>query len=134
MTRLPTFSSPFLLGFDQIEQMLNTLSQSGNDGYPPYDIEHINEQNIRISLALAGFKKQDLTITLEGRQLIIRGKQKAEDGKEYLHRGIATRQFIKKFVLADGMDIKNAALENGLLNIDLVHPEPENIIRTIEIS
>ncbi len=125
MARFPVFSSPFLLGFDQLERMLDALARNGNEPYPPYDIGHINEKTIRITLALAGFVKGDLNITLEGGQLIIRGKQKEGSKKEFLHQGIATRQFLRKFVLVDGMKVKAAYFENGLLIIELVRPEPE---------
>jgi len=133
MTRISAFNSPFLLGFDQLEALLDNVSKNAADGYPPYNIEHISDNSIRISLAVAGFGENDLDISLEGNQLIIRGKRNDEKERAYLHRGIAARQFVRKFVLADGMDVADAALENGLLHIDLLRPEPEQTIKTIKI-
>ena len=138
MTRLSAFSSPFLLGFDDLERLLDRATKAGGDGYPPYNIERQGRTNgepekLSISLAVAGFSPEELEVTVEENQLYIRGRQSDEDGKTYLHRGIAARQFQRVFVLADGMQVTNARLVNGLLTIDLERPEPEKIIRRIEI-
>ncbi|SDD24255.1 MULTISPECIES: Hsp20 family protein [Kordiimonas] len=135
MSRMSIFNSPFLLGFDQLEELLDSVSKNSGEGYPPYNIEHIGDHAIRITLAVAGFSKDDLSITLEANQLIIRGKQADDSGeKAYLHRGIAARQFVRKFVLADGMEVSDAMMEHGLLHIDLTRPEQQETIRTIKIS
>ena len=134
MARVSPLSSPFLLGFDQIERLLDTATRNSTDGYPPYNIEHLNENNLRITLAVAGFTPDDLQVTLEDKQLIIRGQQGEDGDKAFLHRGIAARQFLKKFVLADGMDVGSANLVNGLLSIDLTRPPPDNIVRQIKIE
>ncbi len=133
MPRMSVFNSPFLLGFDQLEQVLDTVSKNAGEGFPPYNIEQINADTLRISLAVAGFDRSDLTIATEQNQLIIRGKQIEDtDGRAYLHRGIAARQFVRKFVLANGMDVADAFMENGLLHIDLVRPEP--VEKNVEIN
>jgi HSP20 family molecular chaperone IbpA len=134
MARVSLLSSPFLLGFDQIERLLDTVSRGSTEGYPPYNIEHLDESNLRITLAVAGFSPEDLQVTLEENQLIIRGQQNGDNDKAFLHRGIAARQFLKKFVLADGMDVGTAKLWNGLLSIDLTRPQPDNIVRQIKID
>ncbi len=134
MTRLSLFNSPFMLGFDGLERLMDGVAKNTGDSFPPYDIEHCGEHKIRITLALAGFSKDDLSLTIEQSQLIIRGRQDDSDkSSTYLHRGIAARQFQRKFVLADGMDVVDAILENGLLHIDLERPEPDTNIRTIFI-
>jgi len=134
MSRVSAFNSPFLLGFDQLEQILDNVSKNAGEGYPPYNIEQLDEATIRISVAVAGFARDDLNISLESNQLIIRGKQTDDsDAKTYLHRGIAARQFVRKFVLADGMEVKDAHMENGLLHVDLERPEPQDISRQINI-
>lgn len=134
MSRVSAFNSPFLLGFDQLEQILDNVSKNAGEGYPPYNIEQLDEATIRISVAVAGFARDDLNISLESNQLIIRGKQTDDsDTKTYLHRGIAARQFVRKFVLADGMEVKDAHMENGLLHVDLERPEPQDISRQINI-
>jgi HSP20 family molecular chaperone IbpA len=134
MSRVSAFNSPFLLGFDQLEQILDNVSKNAGEGYPPYNIEQLDEATIRISVAVAGFARDDLNISLESNQLIIRGKQTDDsDTKTYLHRGIAARQFVRKFVLADGMEVKDAHMENGLLHVDLERPEPQEISRQIKI-
>ena len=134
MSRMSVFNSPFLLGFDQLEQVLDNVSKNAGEGYPPYNIEQIGDHTIRISLAVAGFFREDLHISLEGNQLIIRGKQQDDSAeKTYLHRGIAARQFVRKFVLADGMEVDDAHMEHGLLHVDLVRPEPQEITREINI-
>ncbi|MCT8973272.1 Hsp20 family protein [Microbaculum marinisediminis] len=139
MPRMSTLNSPYLLGFDGIERLIDRVSRSSGDGYPPYNIERLprnGEQatTLRITLAVAGFTKDQLDVTLEDNQLTIKGKQTEEPDREYLHRGIAARQFQRTFVLADGMEVGGAGLENGLLVIDLVRPEPERVVRTIEIT
>lgn len=134
MSRMSIFNSPFLLGFDQLEEILDNVSKNAGEGYPPYNIEHTGDNAIRISLAVAGFSKDALGITLEANQLIIRGKQDDDSGeKAYLHRGIAARQFVRKFVLADGMEVRDATMEHGLLHIDLERPIPEETVRSIDI-
>lgn len=135
MSRMPVFNSPLLLGFDRLEQMLDSVSKASADGYPPYNIEQTGADRLRISLAVAGFARDDLTISVEDRQLIVRGRQSEEpDGRVFLHRGIAARQFQRRFVLAEGIEVQKAHTENGLLHIDLMRPEPETRTRTIEID
>lgn len=133
MTRMSVFNSPFLLGFDQLEDVLDSVAKNAGEGYPPYNIEHTGDESIRITLALAGFTREDVAISLEANQLIIRGKQRDAGDKEFLHRGIAARQFVRKFVLADGMEVTDALMENGLLHIDLHRPPLEQAIKTIPI-
>lgn len=135
MTKLALGSHPFLLGFDQLERLVERTAKSGNDGYPPFNIEQSDRNSFRITLAVAGFSEADLTITVEDRQLVIRGKQpEADEARVFLHRGIAARQFQKAFVLADGVDVAGAATENGLLHIDLQRAVPETVVQTIEIK
>lgn len=138
MTRMAGFSSPLLLGFDELERMLDRVTKTAGDGYPPYNIERIKAEGepetLRITLAVAGFAQDDLDITLDKNQLTIRGKQKDEGGREFLYRGIAARQFQRSFVLAEGIEIAGATLENGLLSINLTRNEPEQVIRKIDIS
>ncbi|MEC9342350.1 MAG: Hsp20 family protein [Pseudomonadota bacterium] len=138
MTRMAGFSSPLLLGFDELERMLDRVSKTGGDGYPPYNIERIRSdglpETLRITLAVAGFSQDDLDITLEKNQLTIRGKQVEEPEREFLHRGIAARQFQRSFVLAEGIEIAGAMLENGLLSISLTRNEPEQVVRKISIT
>jgi HSP20 family molecular chaperone IbpA len=141
MTRVSVLSSPLLLGFDEIERLVDRIGKSG-DGYPPYNIERLpgrdSEANgpdtLRITLAVAGFTRAQLDITLEDNQLIVRGKQDDDKGREYLHRGIAARQFQRTFVLADGIEVRQADLADGLLSIDLVRHEPDRLVRRIEIA
>jgi len=138
MPRVPSLSSPFLLGFDEIERALDRVAKAA-DGYPPYNIERIprgdgQPERLRITLAVAGFSRNELDITVEESQLVIRGRQHDEQTRQYLHRGIAARQFQRTFVLADGMEVLGADLKNGLLSIDLARPEPERAVRTIEIN
>lgn len=134
MSRISAFNSPFLLGFDQLEQILDNVSKNAGEGFPPYNIEQTDPSTIRISVAVAGFSRADLTISLESNQLIIRGKQSENtDDKTFLYRGIAARQFVRKFVLVDGMEVKDAHMENGLLHVDLERPEPQEIVRQINI-
>ncbi len=135
MTKHALGAHPFLLGFDQLERLVERTAKSGNDGYPPYNIEQRGEHAYRVTLAVAGFREADLSITLEDRQLVIRGRQDepAED-RVYLHRGIATRQFQRAFVLADGVEVAGAQMENGLLHVDLRRAPPETTVRSIEIN
>lgn len=134
MTRISMFNSPLLLGFDRLERMLDRVAKSGSDGYPPYNIEQIDENRLRITLAVAGFARPDLDITLEDNQLVVRGRQEDDPSRVYLHRGIAARQFQKAFVIAEGIEIGEARLESGLLSIDLTRPQPAQTVRKIEIS
>jgi HSP20 family molecular chaperone IbpA len=131
------FSSPLLLGFDSMEKTLERLAKTG-DGYPPYNIERLRSDGeavkLRITLAVAGFAEGDLDVSTEENQLVIRGKQTDEEERDYLHRGIAARQFQRCFVLADGMRVVAAELRNGLLSIDLDRPEPQRLVRKINIS
>ena len=134
MNRLSAFNSPLLLGFDHFEQLLDRVAKSASDGYPPYNIERIGADGLRISLAVAGFTREDLHIAAEDNQLIVRGRQADDEERVYVHRGIAARQFQRSFVLAEGIKIAGAALDNGLLHIDLVRPEPEVVSRIIDIE
>lgn len=132
-TRL--FTSPMFLGFDHLEQILERASKTSSEGYPPYNIEQTGPNGLRITLAVAGFTMSDLQITQEDNQLVVRGRQAEEpQGRVYLHRGIASRQFQRAFVLAEGIEVKGAWLDNGLLHIDLVRPVPEARVKTIEIT
>lgn len=138
MTRMSTFSSPLLLGFDAMEKTLERVAKSA-DGYPPYNIERIRSgegqvDKLRITLAVAGFSDEELEVSTEENQLIVRGRQTDDTEREYLHRGIAARQFQRTFVLADGMRVIAAELKNGLLSIDLDRPQPEKLVRKINIS
>ena len=157
MTRVPMLSSPLLLGFEEVERLIDRLGKSGGEGYPPYNIERLDATNgsgghatggdtdgvrpanlrvevLRITLAVAGFSREQLDITLEDNQLVVRGKQDDDKAREFLHRGIAARQFSRTFVLADGIEVKSADLADGLLSIDLVRHEPDRVIRRIEIA
>lgn len=134
MNRMPTFNSPLLLGFDHIERILDHVSKSSADGYPPYNIEQIGDRGLRITLAVAGFRLEDLNVSLEDNQLLIRGRRKEDDtSRVFLHRGIATRQFQRSFVLAEGIEIIGATLDSGLLNIDLERQVPKPQVRNIHI-
>jgi HSP20 family molecular chaperone IbpA len=129
------FASPLFLGFDHLEQVLERASKASSDGYPPYNIEQTAPNGLRITLAVAGFTMDDLQITQEDNQLVIRGRQTDDSqGRVFLHRGIAARQFQRAFVLAEGIEVKGAWLDNGLLHIDLVRPQPEARVRTIQIN
>lgn len=139
MSPVSVFSSPFLLGFEEIERLLDRASKTSGDGYPPYNIERVartedEPELLRITLAVAGFSQDELEITLEENQLVIRGRQVDDTERSYLHRGIAARQFQRAFVLADGIEVKSADLENGLLSIDLTRQEPERVIQKIAIK
>ncbi len=134
MTKMTLGSHPFLLGFDQLERMLEQAEKSGTDGYPPFNIEQVSERAYRITLAVAGFADDDLSITVEDRKLVVRGRiSEKDEGRVYLHRGIAARQFMKSFVLADGVEVIGAGTGNGLLHIDLERAIPEPRVQNIEI-
>jgi HSP20 family molecular chaperone IbpA len=134
MTRLSLFNNPLLLGFDQFERTLDRIAKSAADSYPPYNIEQVSENDLRITLAVAGFSTDDLMVQIEDNQLVIRGKQAEEDGERvFLHRGIAARQFQRSFVLAEGIEVTGAALDNGLLSIDLKRPMSETRVRKVDI-
>jgi HSP20 family molecular chaperone IbpA len=134
MARLSLFNSPLLLGFDHFERALDRVSKVSSDGYPPYNIEQVDENSLRITLAVAGFAMNDLKITIEDNQLVVRGRQTDDENRVYLHRGIAARQFQRSFVLAEGIEVRGAWLDNGLLHIDLTRPPVEARVRTIEIK
>ncbi|MCT8159652.1 Hsp20 family protein [Pseudoruegeria sp. SHC-113] len=135
MSKLTLGSHPFLLGFDQLERLVERTAKSGNDGYPPFNIEQTSENSYRITLAVAGFAEADLAITVEDRQLVVRGRQRDDsEGRIFLHRGIAARQFQKSFVLADGVEVGEASMENGLLHIDLSRSVPDAVVQTIKIN
>src|SRR6201987_2408332 len=138
MSRVPSLSSPFLLGFDEIERALDRVTK-GADGYPPYNIERLARdaeypERLRITLAVAGFTRDQLDVSIEESQLVIRGRQQDDKNRQYLHRGIAARQFQRTFVLCDGMEVMGDDLKNGLLSIDLVRPQPERIVKSISIK
>ena len=145
MSRLPMLSSPLLLGFDEIERLIDRVGKGGGDGYPPYNIERIADsatgdpevvrsEVLRITLAVAGFLREQIEITLEDNQLIVRGRQEEDKERDFIHRGIAARQFSRTFVLADGIEVKSADLAHGLLSIDLVRHEPNRVVRRIAIG
>ena len=139
MSRVPNFNSPFLVGFDGLERLLDRAVRNGGDGYPPYNIERVRGEGsadrLRITLAVAGFSREELEVTLEDNQLTIRGKQVDDEADhEFLHRGIAARQFQRSFVLAEGMEVDRASLNNGLLVVDLVRPEPQRVVKRIDIT
>jgi len=135
MTRMSLFNSPLLLGFDHFERVLDRVAKMPAEGYPPYNIEQTAQDRLRITLAVAGFNEDDLSIQIEGNQLVIRGKHRETDDADrvYIHRGIATRQFQRSFVLADGIEVEGAELANGLLCVDLVRPLTEERVRTVAI-
>jgi HSP20 family molecular chaperone IbpA len=133
MNRQTIFGSPYLLGFEHLERLLERSARSAGESYPPYNIEELDEGRIRITLAVAGFSKEELHITEEDHQLVVRGVKAEEDGKTFLHRGIAARQFLRSFVLADGIEVSSAALENGLLKIDLARKQVQPSERVIDI-
>jgi HSP20 family molecular chaperone IbpA len=133
-TRLTLFNHPLLLGFEQFERTLERITKAAAEGYPPYNVEQRGESGIRITLAVAGFAREDLSVQVEDNQLVIRGKQSEDSGRMFLHRGIAARQFQRSFVLAEGIEVTGASLDNGLLNIDLFRPLSEARVRTIEIA
>jgi HSP20 family molecular chaperone IbpA len=138
MSRVPSLSSPFLIGFDEIERALDRVAKAA-DGYPPYNIERIegdakNPERLRITLAVAGFTLDQLDVSVEKKELVIRGRQQDDKSRQYLHRGIAARQFQRTFVLADGMEVLSADLKHGLLTVDLARPQPERVVKTISIK
>ena len=139
MTRISVLSSPFLLGFEEIERLIDRAGKGSGDGYPPYNIERISAadggvERLRITLAVAGFTRDQIEVTVEDKQLTIRGKQQDAKDREYLYRGIAARQFSRTFILAEGIEVRSADLSNGLLEVDLVRHEPERLVRRIEIG
>ena len=139
MTRVSLLSSPLLLGFEDMERLIDRVGKGGSDGYPPYNIERIarserEPERLRITLAVAGFTREELDVTLEESQLVVRGRQADDKARHYLHRGIAARQFQRAFLLAEGMEVLGADLSNGLLSIDLARPEPDRIVRRIDIA
>lgn len=134
MTKMTLASYPYMLGFEQLERVLERTAKSGNEGYPPFNIEQTSDYSYRITLAVAGFAEDDLSITIEDRQLVIRGRQTDDtEGRVFLHRGIAARQFQRSFVLADGVDVGEAVMENGLLHVDLTRAKPESVVQTVKI-
>jgi len=134
VSKLTLGSYPHLLGFEQLERLLERSAKAGNEGYPPYNIEQTSDYSYRITLAVAGFAEEDLSITIEDRQLVIRGRQRDDsEGRIFLHRGIAARQFQRMFVLADGVEVGEAIMENGLLHVDLTRAVPETVVQTINI-
>ena len=138
MSRVPSLSSPFLLGFDQIERVLDRVAKAA-EGYPPYNIERLarddqKPERLRITLAVAGFTRDQLEVSIEENQLVIRGRQQDDKSRQYLHRGIAARQFQRTFVLAEGMEVLGADIKNGLLEIDLARPEPERLVKKVSIT
>jgi len=134
VSKLTLGSYPHLLGFEQLERLLERSAKAGNEGYPPYNIEQTSDFSYRITLAVAGFAEEDLSITIEDRQLVIRGRQRDDsEGRIFLHRGIAARQFQRMFVLADGVEVGEAIIENGLLHVDLTRAVPETVVQTINI-
>ena len=139
MSRQSPFGHPFLVGFDEIEQALDRVAKTGGDGYPPYNIERMPRtdeapERLRITLAVAGFGQDQLEVTLEESQLVIRGRQMDDKTRDFIHRGIAARQFQRTFLLAEGMEVLGADLSDGLLSIELARPEPERIVRKIDIA
>lgn len=135
MTKTALGSHPFLLGFEQLERLVERTAKTDTGGYPPYNIEQVNDTAYRITLAVAGFAENDLSVTVEDRQLVVRGKQaEPDDSRVFLHRGIAARQFQRTFVLADGVEVGEAQLENGLLHLDLNRALPETVVRQIRIG
>ena len=135
MTKLSLGAYPHMLGFEQLERLLERAAKSGNEGYPPFNIEQTSQRSFRITLAVAGFAESDLAITVEDKQLVIRGRQNDHDtGRVFLHRGIAARQFQRSFVLAEGVNVGDAVIENGLLHVDLTQTMPETVVQTIKIK
>ena len=135
MTKLSFGAHPYLLGFEQLERLVERTAKGAGEGYPPFNIEAVAENVYRISLAVAGFRADDLAITVEDRQLVIRGRQAEDEGERvFLHRGIAARAFQRSFVLADGVDVAGASMEHGLLHIDLRREVPETVVQTIKIT
>ena len=134
MNRHTSFGSPYLLGFEHLERLLERTARTAGDAYPPYNIEGLENGGIRITLAVAGFSQEELSVSEEDRQLVVRGRQAEVNGKTFLHRGIAARQFLRSFVLADGIEVAAAALENGLLKIDLARKHIQPTVRVVDIK
>jgi HSP20 family molecular chaperone IbpA len=134
MNRRTTFGSPYLLGFEHLERPLERTARTAGDSYPPYNIETSDDDALRITLAVAGFSKDELSVSEEDRQLVVRGRQAEAEDKTFLHRGIAARQFLRSFVLADGIEVTAAALENGLLKIDLARKQVQPSVRVVDIK
>lgn len=137
MARISSLTSPLLLGFEEIERMVDKITRTSGDGYPPYNIERLEDggaMKLRITLAVAGFGEADLDVCIENNQMTIQGRQQNDPAREYLHRGIAARQFQKTFILAAGIEIESCNLHNGLLSIDLVRPQPQSLVRQIKIN
>ena len=135
MPPLSPFNSPHILGFDELETMLDAIGKAGNEGFPPYNIEQTGDLTLRITLALAGYQRSDLDLEIIDRQLVIKGQgDNRDDTRNFLHRGIAARQFVRKFLLADGLEVTGAKMEHGLLHIDIERPEPDTISRRITIA
>jgi HSP20 family molecular chaperone IbpA len=124
-----------MLGFEQLERLLERTAKAGSEGFPPFNIEQTSQRSFRITLAVAGFSESDLVITVEDKQLVIRGRQNEQDtGRVFLHRGIAARQFQRSFVLAEGVNVGDAVIENGLLHVDLTQTMPETVVQTVKIK
>lgn len=134
MTKSTFATHPFLLGFDELERLVERTARASSDGYPPYNIEQTGETGFRITLAVAGFSRADLSVSVEDRQLIVRGRTKDDAARVYLHRGIAARQFTRAFVLADGVEVRGAELSDGLLHLELQRSVPENVVKQIRIE
>ena len=135
MTKLSLGAYPHMLGFEQLERLLERTAKAGSEGFPPFNIEQTSQRSFRITLAVAGFSESDLAITVEDKQLVIRGRQNEQDtGRVFLHRGIAARQFQRSFVLAEGVNVGDAVIENGLLNVDLTQTMPETVVQTVKIK
>jgi len=135
MTKLSLGAYPHMLGFEQLERLLERTAKAGSEGFPPFNIEQTSQRSFRITLAVAGFSEGDLAITVEDKQLVIRGRQNEQDtGRVFLHRGIAARQFQRSFVLAEGVNVGDAVIENGLLHVDLTQTMPETVVQTIKIK
>jgi HSP20 family molecular chaperone IbpA len=134
-TRTLVFDSPFLLGFEQTRALIERAAKAASEGYPPYNVEQLAADRIRITMAVAGFSPDQLEVTVEDNQLLVTGKREADgrEGSAYLHRGIAARGFQRTFILADGMEVEGAELEHGLLHLDLIRPEPERQVKRIPI-
>jgi HSP20 family molecular chaperone IbpA len=139
MTRMTLPTHPLLLGFEELERLVDRAGKPSGEGYPPYNIERLARDDtrpemLRITLAVAGFTRDQLEIQLEDKQLTVRGKQTDDSPRDYIHRGIAARQFCRTFVLADGLEVRSADLDNGLLSIDLVRLAPARIVRNIAVG
>jgi len=135
MTKLSLGAYPHMLGFEQLERLLERTAKAGSEGFPPFNIEQTSQRSFRITLAVAGFSEGDLAITVEDKQLVIRGRQNEQDtGRVFLHRGIAARQFQRSFVLAEGVNVGDAVIENGLLHVDMTQTMPETVVQTVKIK